>query len=106
MADALLLRGGTVVDGTGGPARRADVLVRDGRVGALGALAPPPGARVLDAEGLVVAPGFVDLHTHADFTLLAFPDAQSAVRQGVTTVVVGNCGGGVAPCSRSSALSS
>lgn len=99
MPDALLVHGGTVVDGTGGQARRGDVLVRDGRVEALGTLGPSPGARVLDAEGLVVAPGFVDLHTHADFTLLAFPEAQSAVRQGVTTVVVGNCGGGVAPCS-------
>jgi N-acyl-D-amino-acid deacylase len=99
MADALLVRGGAVVDGTGEPARRADVLLRDGRVAALGALDAPPDARVLDTAGLVVAPGFVDLHTHADFTLLAFPDAASAVRQGVTTVVVGNCGGGVAPCS-------
>jgi len=99
VAEPILVRGGTVVDGTGGPARRADVLLRDGRIAALGALDPPPGARVLDAEGLAVAPGFVDLHTHADFTLLAFPDAASAVRQGVTTVVVGNCGGGVAPCS-------
>jgi len=55
------------------------------------------GARVVDARGLVVAPGFVDVHTHADLPLLAFPDAESAVRQGVTTVVIGNCGGGVAP---------
>jgi N-acyl-D-amino-acid deacylase len=100
MADALLVSGGTVVDGTGGPGRHADVLLRAGRIAALGpGLDPPPGARILGADGLVVAPGFVDLHTHADFTLLAFPGAASAVRQGVTTVVVGNCGGGVAPCS-------
>jgi N-acyl-D-amino-acid deacylase len=96
--DAILVRGGTLVDGTGDPARPADVLLRDGRVAALGALDEAPDARVLDADGLVVTPGFVDVHTHADFTLLAFPEAESAVAQGVTTVVVGNCGGGVAPC--------
>jgi N-acyl-D-amino-acid deacylase len=99
MAEALLVRNGTVVDGTGGPPRRAEVLLHEGRIAGLGPLEAPPGTRVLDADGLAVAPGFVDLHTHADFTLLAFPDAGSAVRQGVTTVVVGNCGGGVAPCS-------
>ena len=93
----LVIRCGTVVDGTGAPGRPADVLVEGGRIAAVGAVGEEVGARVVDARGLVVAPGFVDVHTHADLPLLAFPDAESAVRQGVTTVVVGNCGGGVAP---------
>jgi N-acyl-D-amino-acid deacylase len=94
----LLIRGGTLVDGTGEPRRQADVLVDGDRVAAVGDLEHDGGAqRPIDARGLVVAPGFVDVHTHADLPLLAFPDADSAVRQGVTTAVIGNCGGGVAP---------
>lgn len=87
----LRLTGGLVVDGTGGPARRADVLVRDGRVAAL---LEPTAADVL---GRVVCPGFVDIHTHSDLTVLSGPQARSKVHQGVTTEVVGNCGLGVAP---------
>lgn len=96
----LLVRGGDVVDGTGAPARRADVLVRDGRIAGVvagGTVDAPPAARVVDAAGLVVTPGFVDIHTHSDLTLLSAPAAPSAVRQGVTTAVVGNCGLGVFP---------
>ncbi|TMA94027.1 MAG: amidohydrolase, partial [Deltaproteobacteria bacterium] len=61
----LLIRGGTLVDGTGAPARPGDVAIRDGRIAALGAV-PGAARRVLDAEGAVVAPGFVDIHTHYD----------------------------------------
>lgn len=95
----LLLSGGTVADGTGTPARRADVLVRGGRVAAItGPGTPPPaGAAARDATGCVVCPGFVDLHTHSDLTVLSGPQARSKVHQGVTTEVVGNCGLGVAP---------
>ena len=94
----ILLAGGDVVDGTGAPRRRADVLVIAGRIGAVGVdLEVPDGARALDVDGHVVAPGFIDVHSHADMTILAFPSADSALRQGVTTVVTGNCGGGVAP---------
>ena len=93
----IAIRGGTVVDGTGAPGRRADVLIEGDRIAAVGEIEPVAGEDVIDARGLVVAPGFVDVHTHADLPLLAFPDADSAVRQGVTTVVIGNCGGGVAP---------
>jgi len=94
----LILRGGMVVDGTGAPARRADVAVRGGRIAALEPLPPEvAAARVLDASGLVVAPGFIDIHTHADIALLARPTHEPKVMQGVTTEVFSNCGLGFAP---------
>ncbi|SFP18566.1 N-acyl-D-amino-acid deacylase [Actinomadura madurae] len=93
----LLIAGGKVVDGTGAAPRRADVAVAGGRVEAIGDLAERPAARTVDASGHVVSPGFVDVHTHSDLTLLSSPEARSAVRQGITTVVVGNCGLGVTP---------
>jgi N-acyl-D-amino-acid deacylase len=90
---SLLLRGGQLVDGTGAPPRIADVAVRDGAITDVGpGLAAPSGAAVVDATGLVIAPGFIDLHTHCDFTLPQYPRADSMVRQGVTTIVTGNCG--------------
>ena len=89
------IRGGTVVDGTGGPGRRADLLVVDGRVAEIGDF--DAEAETIDAEGLMVAPGFVDLHSHSDYTLLVDPRAVSAIHQGVTTEVVGNCGFGCFP---------
>jgi N-acyl-D-amino-acid deacylase len=93
----LLITGGTVVDGTGAPERRADVAISGGLVSAVGDLAGRSAARVLSADGCVVCPGFVDVHTHSDLTLLSSPSAHSKVRQGVTTELVGNCGLGVAP---------
>ncbi|HVC05668.1 MAG TPA: D-aminoacylase [Candidatus Acidoferrales bacterium] len=90
---SLVLRGGRVIDGSGAPSRIADVVVRDGMVIDVGpALDRPPGAVTLDVTDLVVAPGFIDLHTHCDFTLPLYPRAESMVRQGVTTIVTGNCG--------------
>lgn len=101
MSDELHIFGGKLVDGTGAPARPADLLVRDGRVAAIldpGAIEPgQSGREALDARGLVVAPGFIDVHSHSDFTLLADPRAVSAIAQGVTTEVIGNCGFGCAP---------
>ncbi|WP_433205995.1 N-acyl-D-amino-acid deacylase family protein [Dactylosporangium sp. CS-047395] len=91
----LLLQGGTVLDGTGAPGFAADVLIRDGAVLAIGT--GLTGDVVVQAESRVVCPGFVDLHTHSDLTLLSAPEARSKVHQGVTTEVVGNCGLGVAP---------
>ncbi len=88
----LVLRNGTLVDGLGGPRRRVDVGVRDGRVAALGDLASAEAVRSMDVAGRIVAPGFVDIHAHSDFTILSDPRAQSAVRQGITTQVNGNCG--------------
>jgi len=100
MTERFVIRGGLVVDGTGRRGRPADIVIENGTIVAVGA--PADGltdATVIEADGKVVAPGFIDLHTHADYTVLAFPDAASALRQGVTTVAIGNCGGGVAPIS-------
>ena len=94
----VLIKGGWVADGTGSPPFLGDVAIEDGRivdVGRLGVSAT--AARVVDAAGNVVCPGFVDPHSHSDFSLLANPTAESTIRQGVTTEVVGNCGWSYAP---------
>jgi len=94
----LLVRGGTVVDGTGAPARRADVLVRDGRIAAVAPdLTIVDGAAVLDAGGLHVAPGFIDTHSHSDLRVLVEPDLPMKVMQGITLDVLGQDGISVAP---------
>jgi N-acyl-D-aspartate/D-glutamate deacylase len=85
----LVLRGGRIVDGTGNPWFRGDVAVRGDRIIAVGRVPPGPARRTIDARGLVVAPGFIDIHSHSDFLLLEDGDAQSKIRQGVTTEVLG-----------------
>jgi len=95
--DDLLIRGGHLIDGGGGPGRDADVAVREGRITAVEPRSARPAHRVIDAQGQVVAPGFIDIHTHSDFTLPLNPRAESKIRQGVTLEVVGNCGFSVAP---------
>jgi N-acyl-D-aspartate/D-glutamate deacylase len=93
----LLIKNGTVVDGTGAPRRFADVAITGGKIVAIGNV--KDGAqRVLDASGLVVSPGFVDPHTHYDAQICWDPPLSSASWHGVTTVVMGNCGVGIAPC--------
>lgn len=92
----LVIAGGTVVDGTGAPGVRADVGVRGDRIVAVGDLAGAAALRTIDASGQVVAPGFVDLHTHLD-PLLRLPAAESHVRQGVTTALGAPDGGGPLP---------
>jgi N-acyl-D-amino-acid deacylase len=95
MSVDLAIRNGLVVDGTGKEARRADVGISDGRIAIVGEV--PEAAREIDAAGKAVTPGFVDLHSHSDFTLLVEPRASSAIFQGVTTEIVGNCGFGCFP---------
>ncbi len=86
----IVIRGGTIVDGTGNPWFNGDVAIRGDRIAAVGPLATETNARrVIDARGLVVAPGFIDMHSHSDMTLLEDGSAQSKIRQGVTTEVLG-----------------
>ncbi len=91
-----IIRGGAVVDGTGTEPVHIDVGIVGDRVAAIGDLAGSQGEE-LDATGLLVAPGFIDIHSHSDYTLMADPRAVSAIYQGVTTEVVGNCGHGCFP---------
>jgi N-acyl-D-amino-acid deacylase len=93
----LLIRNGKIVDGTGNPWLFGDVAVKGNRIVGVGRIAPGAAKREIDAKGLVVAPGFIDMHSHSDYLLLEDGDAQSKIRQGVTTEVLGE-GTSAAPC--------
>jgi N-acyl-D-aspartate/D-glutamate deacylase len=96
----VVIRGATVYDGTGGPPIGGDVAVDGGRIVSVGALMPEgAAASVIEASGLAVAPGFIDLHTHSDVSMLSEPGCISAIEQGVTTQAVGLCGFSAAPVS-------
>jgi N-acyl-D-aspartate/D-glutamate deacylase len=95
----LVIRNGKVVDGTGGPARQADVAI-DGEVISIVGTVTEPGRREIDASGLVVTPGWVDIHTHYDGQATWDPEISPSSWHGVTTIVMGNCGVGFAPAER------
>ncbi|MFY0564492.1 N-acyl-D-amino-acid deacylase family protein [Archangium lansingense] len=98
----VLVQGGTVYDGTGAPGVAADIGIAGGRIVAIGALAGAGASTLIDARGLAVAPGFIDFHSHTDGTLFDDPNAESVLRQGVTTVVTGQDGYSRAPRLRAS----
>ena len=91
----LVVANGKVVDGTGSPGFHTDIGIKDGKISKLGQT--DDADETIDAGGMVVAPGFIDMHSHSDIFLLVNPKAESKIRQGVTTEVIGNCGGSVAP---------
>ncbi|MFN5528709.1 N-acyl-D-amino-acid deacylase family protein [Bradyrhizobium sp.] len=93
----LIIRGGTVIDGTRAPRFQADVGITDGRIAVIGPLDNRTAAREIDATGRIVAPGFIDSHTHDDSAVLVDPGMTCKVSQGVTSVVTGNCGVSIAP---------
>lgn len=88
----VLIRNGTVFDGTGSPGVEGDVALSAGRIAAIGHRLGDNAAVVIDARGLAVAPGFIDIHSHADGTMFKDPRVESVIRQGVTTVIVGQDG--------------
>ena len=85
----LVVSGGSVLDGDGTPAVTADIGIRDGRIVTIGDLRAAPSRQRIDAAGLTVAPGFIDIHNHSDYTILVEPKSESMIRQGVTTMVLG-----------------
>jgi N-acyl-D-amino-acid deacylase len=93
----LLIRRGLIIDGSGRPGVVGDVAVAGGRIAALGPAVPGNAKKIIDADGLAVTPGFIDIKTHSDFVLPINPKAESKVRQGVTTEIIGHCGFSVAP---------
>ena len=93
----ILVRRGLIIDGSGTPGAIGDIVLSGGRIVALGASLPRDARKIIDAEDLAVTPGFIDIKTHSDFVLPINPKAESKVRQGVTTEIVGHCGFSVAP---------
>lgn len=93
----IIIKNGKVVTGTGDPWIEADICVKNGIIERIGYLGSFQADIIIDARGKFVAPGFIDMHNHSDMTILAYPNAESYIMQGVTTVVVGNCGLSMAP---------
>lgn len=93
----LIIKNAKVIDGSGSPWRKADVAVKDGRIVSVGLIGDAEAEEIIDAEGLFLAPGFIDIHSHSDQGVFAHPRAESRILQGVTTELVGNCGISMAP---------
>ena len=93
----LIIKGATVLDGTGGPEWKTDLGISGDTITALGDIDPGQGRQVIQATGLHVCPGFIDIHSHSDGMILVYPEAESRVLQGVTTEITGNCGGSASP---------
>ncbi len=94
---SILIRGGIVIDGTGAKRRAADVRITGDQIAEIGKLTPRTGEQIISAKGLVVAPGFIDSHSHADGGILEDPLAETQIRQGITTAIVGQDGGSNTP---------
>lgn len=88
----LIIRGGTIIDGTGSPRYKADVAIKDGVITAIGDLSDDAAKNILDASGLIVAPGFIDSHAHSDTCFLNDTSCASKLFQGITTEISGQCG--------------
>ena len=95
----VVIRNGWVFDGTGNPMYRADVGIQEDRIVEVGQLKNVEAGHVIDATKKIISPGFIDSHSHTDWTIHTNPTVQSTIRQGITTEIVGNCGMGNAPTS-------
>ncbi|MGE5352981.1 MAG: N-acyl-D-amino-acid deacylase family protein, partial [Acidobacteriota bacterium] len=93
----LIIKNGSIIDGTGRKEFKADIGIRNGRIASIGKLGHATADKIIDAKGLKVSPGFIDIHSHTDISLLVNPRAESKIRQGITTEVGGQCGGSMAP---------
>ncbi len=93
----LVLRGGSILDGTGGPVWKGDLGIRGDAIAAIGDIPASYGKQAVDITGWFVSPGFIDIHSHSDSSILGYPTADSRVRQGITTEITGNCGSSAAP---------
>ncbi len=96
----IVIKGGDIIDGTGSPRERKDIGIKGRTIAAVGDLSNAQAATAVDATGQVVAPGFIDMHSHADQTILMYPRAQSLLGQGITTAVTGQCGFSPAPLNK------
>ncbi|MCI8552243.1 MAG: amidohydrolase family protein [Lawsonibacter sp.] len=92
----LIIKNGTLYDGTGAPGYVADIAVKDRKIAEIGQI-DAPAEKIIDAAGKRVTPGFFDMHSHADLSIVQYPDAESLLGQGITTVFCGHCGMGMAP---------
>ncbi|MHA2371257.1 MAG: amidohydrolase family protein, partial [Candidatus Hodarchaeales archaeon] len=97
MASDILIKNGKIIDGTGNPWHSGDLTLFEGKIQTIGKREDATALKDIDATGLIISPGFIDVHNHSDETTLVYRQMENAVMQGITTVVAGNCGMGLAP---------